>query len=150
MEKLVIKKVNQQNFNDFIYLIKELAKYEKLKSPDKYAVKRLKRDNGKKYFAYLGFLNNKAIAYCIFFYNYSSFLAKPTLYIEDVFILKDYRKKGFGTKIFSFILKQAEKKRVGRIEWCVLDWNKPAIRFYNKLKARKLPWTFYRINLNNK
>ena len=150
MEKFVIKKVNRENFNDLIFLIKELAKYERLESPDKDAVNRLQKDNEKKYFAYIGCLNNKAIAYTIFFYNYSSFLAKPTLYIEDIFILKEYRKQGFGKKIFSFILKEAKKKQAGRIEWCVLNWNKPAIRFYDRMNAKKLPWTFYRINLNNK
>lgn len=148
MEKFIIKKVNQKNFHDFIYLIKELAKYEKLRSPDKTAIKRLKKDNQKRYLAYLGFMNKKAIAYTIFFYNYSSFLAKPILYIEDIFIVKEYRRNGLGNKIFNFILKQAKKRQVARVEWCVLNWNKPAIKFYEKMKARKLPWTFYRKNIN--
>ncbi len=147
MGKLIIKKVNHKNLNDFIFLIKELAKYEKLESPDRNAIKRLKEDNQKKYFAYLGFLDKKAIAYTIFFYNYSSFLAKPILYIEDIFILKEYRNQGLGRKLFDFILQIAKKKRVCRVEWCVLNWNKPAIKFYDKMKAKKLDWTFYRKDL---
>jgi GNAT superfamily N-acetyltransferase len=149
MHKFVIKKVTLDNFNEFLFLINKLAEYEKLNSPDKQAIQRLKKDCQKKYFAYIGYLNNYPIAYTIFFYNYSSFLAKPILYIEDIFILKEFRKQGFGRKIFEFILKQAKKSKVGRVEWCVLNWNKPALRFYDKMNAQKLPWTFYRIYLTN-
>lgn len=147
MKKFVLKKVEPENFKDLLYLIKKLAKYEKLEGPNKNATARLKKDLGKRYFAYLGYLNNQVIAYTIFFFNYSSFVAQPILYIEDIFILKKYRTQGIGRQILNFILQQAKKYSCCRVEWCVLNWNKPAIKFYERIKAQKLAWTFYRINL---
>jgi GNAT superfamily N-acetyltransferase len=145
--EIKIKKVDSKNFDDFIFLINALAEYEKLKGPDANAVRRLKKDCQKKYFAYLGYVNGKAMAYTIFFYNYSSFLAKPTLYIEDIFILKEYRQKGYGQKMFDFVFKEAKKNKSGMMQWCVLQWNKPAIKFYEKMKAKRLLWFFYQIKL---
>ena len=113
--ELIIEKITEENFEDFIHLITELAKYEKLEAPDAQAQKRLKRDGlskNPKYEAYLGILNDVTIGYIIYFMTYSSFLALPTLYIEDVFILEEYRRKGFGQQMFNFCVKQAKKQGV--------------------------------------
>ncbi len=146
--KLIIERISESNFDDFIYLIEKLAEYEKLDPPDAQAKIRLKRDGlseDPKYEAYLGFLNGKPIGYIIFFFTYSSFLALPTLYLEDIFILKDYRREGFGQKMFNFCVKQAQIRGCGRMEWCVLTWNEPAIKFYEKIGASRLNWYFYRL-----
>jgi GNAT superfamily N-acetyltransferase len=148
-DELIIKRISERNFDDFIYLIEKLAEYEKLEPPDAHAKSRLKKDGLSEdpmYEAYLGFLNGKPIGYVIFFFTYSSFLAKPTLYLEDIFILEDYRRKGFGQKMFNFCVKQAQLRECGRMEWCVLTWNEPALKFYEKIGASRLNWYFYRLS----
>ena len=149
--KITIKKVDKTNFPSFIALVKELAKYEKLAPPDNAAVKRLKKDSissRPKIESYLAYVNEKPIGYMILLMTYSSFLAKSTLYIEDIFILKEYRQKGIGQEMFDFIKKVAKQRKCGRIEWTVLKWNKPAIKFYNKNKAELMKeWLFYRLTL---
>ncbi|NVM01820.1 MAG: GNAT family N-acetyltransferase [Candidatus Helarchaeota archaeon] len=147
-DEFKIERISESNFNDFVYLIEKLAEYEKLEPPDDEAKVRLKRDGlseDPKYEAYLGFLNGKPIGYIIFFFTYSSFLAMPTLYLEDILILEEYRRKGFGEKLFNFCVKQAQLRECGRMEWCVLTWNEPAIKFYEKIGASRLNWFFYRL-----
>lgn len=150
-KSVIIKKVSKDNFKSFIELVKELAKYEKLTPPDKNAIKRLKKDSlssKPKIESYLAYVNTKPVGYMILLMTYSSFLAKPTLYIEDIFILKEYRKLGIGQKMFDFIKKSAKQRKCGRIEWTVLKWNKPAIKFYKKNKAEQMKeWLFYRLTL---
>jgi GNAT superfamily N-acetyltransferase len=148
-KNFIINKVNKSNFFYFIELVRKLAQYEKLTPPNKAAEKRLKKDSissKPKIESYLVFSGGKPIAYLILLMTYSSFLAKQTLYIEDIFILKEYRQKGIGQKMFDFIKKLAKKRKCGRIEWTVLKWNKPAIKFYEKNKATAMKeWFFYRL-----
>ncbi|XP_019198664.1 PREDICTED: probable acetyltransferase NATA1-like [Ipomoea nil] len=73
--------------------------------------------------------------YALFFPNYSSFLAKPGFYIEDIFVREAYRRKGFGRMLLSAVAAQAAKMGYGRVEWVVLDWNVNAIRFYEQMGA---------------
>ena len=146
--EFIIEKISEKNFNEFIYLLKALANYEKLDPPDEQAQIRLRRDGlsqNPKYEAYLGYVNGKPIGYIIYFFTYSSFLALPTLYLEDIFVLKEYRRKGFGQKLFEFCVKQAQLEGCGRMDWCVLTWNEPAIKFYEKIGASRLDWYFYRL-----
>jgi GNAT superfamily N-acetyltransferase len=145
--KLKIEPISEHNFDDFLFLVDKLAEYEELSPPDTEARQRLKADGlseNPKYVAYLGILAGQAVGYLIYFYNYSSFLALPTLYIEDIFILQEYRRKGIGQKMFDFCISQAKERGCGRAEWCVLTWNQPAIEFYEKNKAERLDWFFYR------
>jgi GNAT superfamily N-acetyltransferase len=145
---LTIVKLTEERFDDFINLIEKLAEYEKLDPPDDKAKIRLKKDGlseNPKYEAYLGIVDGKAVAYIIFFMTYSSFLALPTLHLEDIFVLKKYRRRKIGQKMFEFVVKQAKERKCGRMEWCVLAWNKPAIKFYKKNKAKRLNWYFYRL-----
>ncbi|NVM55708.1 MAG: GNAT family N-acetyltransferase [Candidatus Helarchaeota archaeon] len=145
---LTIEPVSEDNFGEFIQLITELAKYEKLEGPDAQATARLKKDglaSNPKYEAYLGILNGVAIGYLIYFMTYSTFLGLPTLYIEDIFILENYRRKGFGQEFLNFCVNQAKLRRCGRVEWTVLTWNEPAIKFYEKNGAKRLGWYFYRL-----
>jgi GNAT superfamily N-acetyltransferase len=148
-DELTIEKVTGDNFDDFIFLIKKLAEYEKLVIPDDKAVEQLKKDGSGDnpcYQAFLGKLGDNYVAYIIYFFNYSSFLALPTLYLEDIFVLEEYRRKGIGTRLFQFCKEQAKEKGCGRIEFCVLTWNEPAIKFYEKNNANRLDWYFYRMN----
>jgi GNAT superfamily N-acetyltransferase len=148
-QKLKIEPISEPNFNEFLFLIEKLAEYEHLSPPDEQAKARLKHDGlggVQKYEAYLGRLDEKAVGYLIFFYTYSSFLALPTLYLEDIFILQEHRRCGFGQQMFDFCVELAQERGCGRIEWCVLSWNKPAIEFYEKNNAQKLDWIFYRFD----
>jgi GNAT superfamily N-acetyltransferase len=86
------------------------------------------------------------VGYAIVFETYSSFLAKPTLYLEDIFILPAHRGKGIGLKLFRHCVAEAKRRRCGRMEWCVLDWNKNAVRFYDTYGARQMKqWLLYRL-----
>ena len=148
-DELSIERINSENFDDFIFLIEQLAAYERLTPPDDSAKARLKRDGlapEPKYEAYIGKQNGKAVGYLIFFMTYSSFLALPTLYIEDIFVLEEHRRQGIGQKLYEYCVKIASERGYGRIEFCVLTWNKPAIQFYEKNSAQRLGWHFYRLD----
>jgi GNAT superfamily N-acetyltransferase len=82
----------------------------------------------------------------LFFYNYSTFLTKPGLYLEDLFVLPDYRQQGIGKALLIHLAKRAIAEGCGRLEWSVLDWNAPAIAFYEKMGATVLPdWRICRV-----
>lgn len=146
---LKIEKLTEKNFEYFISLIEKLAEYEKSNPPDKEAKIRLKKDalSEKKFFeAYLGKINEKYVSCVVFFMTYSSYMAKPILYLEDIFVLDEYRKQGIGQKMFDFCVKKSKEKGCGRMEWSVLNWNEPAINFYEKNKATRLDKSYYRLN----
>jgi GNAT superfamily N-acetyltransferase len=146
---LVIRKVTAETFDEFLGLIDKLAEYEKLVPPDENAKKRLRIDclaHRPKYEALIGKIGNKCVSYLIYFFTYSSFLALPTLFIEDIFVLEDYRRQGVGKKMFDQCRRIAKRKGCGRIEFTVLKWNKSAQEFYEKNKAKRLEWYFYRLD----
>jgi GNAT superfamily N-acetyltransferase len=143
-----IKQVNAENFNAFLGLIEKLAEYEKLAPPDEEAKTRLRRDclsDKPKYEAFVGKIGDKYVSYVIFFFTYSSFLALPTLFLEDIFVLDEYRRQGVGKKMFAFLKETAKHEGCGRIEFTVLKWNKSAQEFYEKNKAQRLEWYLYRL-----
>jgi GNAT superfamily N-acetyltransferase len=87
------------------------------------------------------------VGYALYFYSYSSFLAKPTLYIEDLFVQDEHRGSGVGMALFRRCAREAVKEKCGRMEWAVLDWNSKAIDFYEKLGARKMDeWHVFRLD----
>ncbi len=89
----------------------------------------------------------KPAGFAIFFYNFSTFIGKPGIYIEDLFVNPEYRGKGLGKLIFSFIAELALSRNCCRVEWTVLNWNEPAINFYKKIGAvPKSEWTLYKIS----
>lgn len=84
--------------------------------------------------------------FAIFFTNYSTFLAKPGLYLEDLFVKPEFRGRGIGKSLLLHLAKLANQRGCGRMEWAVLDWNQPAIAFYESLGAeRKTDWTICRL-----
>jgi len=84
--------------------------------------------------------------FAIFFSNYSTFLARPGIYLEDLFVLPDFRRQGVGRALFGHVARLAVERRCGRFEWSVLDWNEPAIAFYRSLGAVPLAdWTVFRL-----
>lgn len=146
---IVIEKVDVETFDDFLGLIAKLAEYEMLAPPNEEAKQRLWRDclsDKPKYQAFLGKVGAKYVSYVIYFFTYSSFLALPTLFLEDIFVLEEYRRIGVGKKMFDFIKTTAKREGCGRIEFTVLTWNKSAQKFYESNKAKRLEdWYFYRL-----
>lgn len=148
MDSFTLNQVTAESFPDFFALITKLAEYENLQPPDAHAQERLRRDclsDKPKYLAYIGKLDKKPVAYIIYFFTYASFLALPTLYLEDIFVLQEYRQRRIGQKIFSFIKQIAKQEGCGRIEFTVLKWNTSAQQFYRKNGAECLEWDIYRI-----
>ncbi len=78
---------------------------------------------------------NEPAGFALFFHNFSTFLGKPGIYLEDLFVLPKFRKKGVGTALFTYLARLAVERKCGRLEWAVLDWNEPAIRFYERMGA---------------
>jgi GNAT superfamily N-acetyltransferase len=145
---LVIEKVKEDTFNDFLSLIDKLAEYEKLFPPDEEAKRRLLHEclsEKPKYEAFIGKVGDKPVSYIIYFYTYSSFLALPTLFLEDIFVLNEYRRHGIGQKMFEFLKETAKREGCGRIEFTVLKWNKSAQDFYEENRAKCLEWFLYRL-----
>ena len=150
VQKLNIKKASIEDSEVLFSLINALADYEKLKRPDANARKRFTNDafgENPKITIWLAEINEKAVAYAITLYTYSSFLALPTLYLEDIFVLPEYRSCGIGKSLFMHIVRLAFDEGCGRMEWQVLDWNQLAIDFYEKIGARHMKeWLTYRLN----
>src|SRR5262249_5436414 len=94
----------------------------------------------------LGFANNEPVAFAVFFHNFSTFLGRPGLYLEDLFVIPEMRGKGFGRAMLVELAKIALQRKCGRFEWSVLDWNESAIGFYKKLGAVPMDeWTVFRM-----
>jgi GNAT superfamily N-acetyltransferase len=90
--------------------------------------------------------DGKPVGFALFFHNFSTFLGRPGLYLEDLFVLPEGRGKGVGRKLLERLAQVAVERDCGRLEWAVLDWNKDAIRFYERLGARpNEDWTIYRL-----
>ena len=88
----------------------------------------------------------RAVGFALFFHNYSTFLAKPGIYLEDLFVEPEFRGRGHGKALFAALAKVAVERGCGRLEWAVLDWNEPSIGFYKSLGARAMDeWTVYRL-----
>lgn len=91
--------------------------------------------------------DNKEVGFALYFYNFSTFLSKPGIYLEDVYILPDFRKQGLGKMVFDYLINKAKNEDLSRIEWVCLDWNTPSIDFYKKIGAKALDeWTTYRLD----
>ncbi|MEX0270831.1 N-acetyltransferase family protein [Leptolyngbyaceae cyanobacterium UHCC 1019] len=96
--------------------------------------------------AILAEINDSAVGFALFFYNYSTFLTKPGIYLEDLFVLPNYRSQGIGKALLVYLAQRAIAQECGRLEWSVLDWNEPAIGFYQKMGATLLPdWRICRV-----
>lgn len=88
----------------------------------------------------------KEVGFALFFHNFSTFLGRAGLYLEDLYILPEYRKKGYGKAVLKHLAKIAVQRGCGRFEWCCLDWNRPSIDFYPSLGAEPMSdWTIYRM-----
>ncbi len=91
-------------------------------------------------------LDGKPIGFALFFHNYSTFLAKPGIYLEDLFVWPEHRGQGYGKALLLEVVNLAKQRGCGRVEWSVLDWNEPSIAFYKSLGAQPMDdWTVMRL-----
>jgi GNAT superfamily N-acetyltransferase len=149
MRPVVIRKGRQDDSGQFVSLLVALAKFEKLDPPSKEGRKRLIEDVFKRnrIDLFVASEGKKLVGYALYFYTYSSFLAKPTLYLEDLFVLEEYRKGGVGYALFRRCVDEAIRMKCGRMEWSVLAWNEKALKFYERLGAKRLSdWYVYRLD----
>lgn len=89
---------------------------------------------------------NQSVGFALFFHNYSTFLGKPGIYLEDLFVVPAMRGKGIGRELLKYLARLTKERNCGRLEWSVLDWNKPAIEFYKNMGAVPMEqWTVFRL-----
>ncbi len=120
-------------------LIRGLAEYERLADQVEATIGRIRRHGfgRRRYFETLVCRRGgRAVGFALYFFTYSTFLARPSLYLEDLFVLPEERGSGAGQALLRALGKIAVGRGCGRMEWTVLDWNRPAIRFYRRLGAR--------------
>lgn len=144
-----IRVAEKKDVGLILRFIKDLAEYEKL-SHQVTATEGLLRETlfGDRQVAevVIGEYRGDAVAFALFFHNYSTFLGRPGIYLEDLFVKPEMRGRGFGKALLAFLAKLATERKCGRVEWSVLDWNAPAIRFYRKLGAvAQDEWTVHRL-----
>jgi GNAT superfamily N-acetyltransferase len=94
----------------------------------------------------LGYSGAQAVAFAVYFHNFSTFLGRKGLYLEDLYVLPEYRRRGFGRALLLRVARIAAERNCGRLEWSVLDWNEPAIFFYERLGATIMhEWKLVRV-----
>jgi GNAT superfamily N-acetyltransferase len=149
MSKLRIVSAIESDLTVILGFIQELAQYEKLAHEVTATEDRLRETLfGAKPAAevLLAYWQDECAGFAVFFTNYSTFLAQPGLYLEDLYVRPHLRCKGIGLALLRRLARIATERRCGRLEWAVLDWNQPAIGFYKKLGAVPLDqWTTYRL-----
>jgi GNAT superfamily N-acetyltransferase len=152
MKKLTDLEIRPARVEDvpvILELIRELATYER--APDEVTATEEQLVDvlfGEKPVAevLLAFEGRSPVGFAVFFHNFSTWLGRPGLYLEDLFVKPDKRGKGYGRALLVDLAKIARERVCGRMEWAVLNWNEPAIKFYRALGAKPLDeWTVYRL-----
>ncbi len=149
MEPLIRRAV-ADDFATWVDLVRGLATFERLAPPDEAAVGRLWRDGFGTCPRFEVWLvapepGQRPVGYAVVFETYSTFLARPTLYLEDLFVEEAWRGRGLGGGLLRFVLREAERRQCGRVEWTCLDWNEKAQRIYAALGAEaQREWWLYR------
>jgi GNAT superfamily N-acetyltransferase len=148
VSQFTIERVDRENFPEFLLLLVQLADYEHLSPPDTEARSRLLADilqNPPKYEAYIGWFDDEPVGVVTFYFTYSTFLARPILFLEDLFVPGQYRKRGFGKRLFDFCRNEARVRGCGCMDWMVLTWNEPSVQFYERIGATRRDWYTYRL-----
>lgn len=134
-----IRRAEAGDIPAFLDLVDALADFETLPRPAAEARERLAADAlAGRYHLLVAEVGGRVQGYAVFFYTYSTFLARPTLYLEDYFVAPDCRGIGAGGALFRAVAAEAVKHACGRMEWQVLDWNTPSIELYERLGARRM------------
>lgn len=150
---LTIRDAIPADCSTILDFIRALAEYEKLSNEVVATPEQLHATlfaEHPKSFCMIAELDGKPVGFAVYFYNYSTFLARHGLYVEDVFVDPAIRGQGIGQKLFAALAQRAIERKCGRMEWWVLDWNEPAIEFYRRMNAEAMSeWTTYRLSGND-
>lgn len=149
-EDIRVRKATPDDTETILGLVVALAQFERLPPPDEAAQGRLIADafgERPRFEIFLGELDGRVAGYAFVFETYSTFLALPSLYLEDLFVLEEYRGRKVGYELFRYCAQEALKRGCGRFEWVVLQWNTSAIDFYRRLGAKHMDdWQVYRLD----
>ena len=149
MSKLEIKAASETDVPQILSFIQQLADYEKLRDRCVATESALRRSLfGEKRYAevIIAYWERRPAGFALFFHNFSTFLARPGLYLEDLFVSPEMRGRGIGRALLARLATIAGARGCGRLEWSVLDWNEPAIGFYKSLGALAMDeWTTFRL-----
>ena len=144
-----IERATERDVPLILRLIKGLAEYEKLTDEVRATEDDLRRSlfgPNPSAEVVVGYAGDEPVGFALFFHNYSTFLARPGMYLEDLFVLPAWRGHGYGRQLLAHLATLAVERGCGRLEWAVLDWNEPAIGFYKSLGAKPLhDWTVFRV-----
>ncbi len=150
MNTVTIRRATKNDSTIILQFIKELAAYEKAPNAVKASIEDIEKSifgDNSTVSALICSSDEKPIGFAVYFFNYSTWLGKNGLYLEDLYITPQYRGKGAGENLLRHLAKIAFEKDCGRFEWSVLDWNMPAIEFYKSLGARpQNEWIPYRLD----
>ena len=149
MPELQIRPATHDDVAPILEMVKELAAYERLL----HTVQATEADLREALFgprpvaeALVADRGGRAVGFALFFHNYSTFVGRPGLYIEDLYVRPAHRGQGIGGALMSHMIRLARARRCGRVEWAALEWNEPAIRFYEALGAQALnEWRIFRL-----
>ncbi len=149
IKNFTIRPATERDAAVILSLIKGLAEYEKL-SHEVVATEELLSATlfGPHPVAevILGDYDGKPVSFALFFHNYSTFLGRPGIYLEDLFVKPEMRRRGFGKVMLAYVANLAKERQCGRLEWSVLDWNEPAWKFYKSIGAVPMDqWTVHRV-----
>jgi GNAT superfamily N-acetyltransferase len=152
MSDISLRFATPDDANEIFKLVLALARYEKLEHEvvaraDHFRKVLAEANSGVE--VLLAEHQSIVIGFALYFRNYSTFVGKPGLFLEDLFVVPEYRKAGVGTALLQRLIQIAEERDYGRVEWHVLDWNQPAIEFYkNKIGAKLIEsWRVCRVNI---
>jgi GNAT superfamily N-acetyltransferase len=147
---LRIERATEPDITAIVRLVRQLAEYEKLtqlmvSSAEDFRNALFGRERMAS--ALMAFADDAAVGFALYFYNFSTFLGKRGIYLEDIYVEPEYRGKGIGSALLKRLAKIARDEDCGRMEWSVLTWNQPSIDFYHRLGAVTLEdWRTFRLN----
>jgi GNAT superfamily N-acetyltransferase len=148
-DEITIRPAGEHEVAVILQFIRDLAQYEHLEH-EVVATEQMLRDVlfGQRRYAEVVFacLRGEPVGFALFFHNFSTFLGRPGIYLEDLFVRPAARGHGVGRRLLSWLAAQAVSRNCGRLEWSVLDWNEPSIRFYRNLGAVAMDeWQIFRV-----
>lgn len=150
--KMKVRLATRKDTQTILDLIIELAVYEKLEHEVTATVEILEEwlFDKEKAKVLLGEVDGNVVGYCLYFYNFSTFLGKAGIYIEDLYVKKEYRGSGYGKQFFKEVAMIAVDEDCQRIDWSCLKWNKPSIEFYESLGAKaQEEWVGFRLTIED-
>jgi len=145
----MIRQATEADVPLILQFIRELAEYERLAErvvTNEELLRRTLFGNPRFAEVILGYEDGEPVGFALFFHNYSTFLGRPGIYLEDLFVDPDRRGRGYGKALLAHLARLARDRDCGRVEWAVLDWNAPSIQFYKSLGAVPLDdWIIFRL-----